>query len=263
MNNRQQQEVDACVIGIGAAGGVIVKELAEAGWSVVGLEAGPHWDSHQDFVSDERTMHKLYWRDRRITTGEHPIELAGNVTGKGVGGSTVHYAMYALRMHRSDFEVRSRDGVADDWPLRYEDLEPYYDKVEHELGIPGPLDWPWDPPRKGPYPYRPHQLNGVGELMARGCEQLGITWRPGGIATLSAPKDDRPPCVYRGWCIFGCSTDAKSSTLVTYVRQAVKAGAEIRPHSMAYRINLDQHGRAKSVSYYQLDGDGGFIEREQ
>jgi choline dehydrogenase-like flavoprotein len=261
--NRRDGEVDACVVGVGAAGGVLVKELAEAGWSVVGLEAGPHWNSQTDFVSDERTMHKLYWRDRRITAGTHPIQLAGNVTGRGVGGSTIHYSMYALRMHRSDFQVRSRDGVADDWPLRYEDLEPYYDRVERELGIAGPIDWPWDPPRRGAHPYPPHRLNGVGELMARGCERLGIRWRPGGIATLSAPKGERPPCVYRGWCIYGCSTDAKSSTLVTYVRKAVRAGADIRPHSMAFRINVDSRGRARSVNYYRPDGDGGYVEEEQ
>ncbi|MDP9311449.1 MAG: hypothetical protein M3R24_11295 [Chloroflexota bacterium] len=191
-------EVDVCVIGVGAAGGVLVKKLAEAGWSVVGLEAGPHWNSQTDFISDERTMHKLYWRDRRITTGSNPIELGSNVTGKGVGGSTVHYSMYALRMHRSDFEVRTRDGVADDWPIRYADLEPYYDEVEDELGIAGPLDWPWDPPRKGAYPYRPHPLNDVGELMARGCERLRITWRLGATATLSAPKGGRPASTAAG-----------------------------------------------------------------
>jgi choline dehydrogenase-like flavoprotein len=263
MEARRYPEVDACVIGIGAAGGVLVKELAEAGWSVVGLEAGPHWNSRQDFVSDERTMQKLYWREKRITAGNDPIELAGNVTGRGVGGSTVHYAMYALRMHRSDFRVRSRDGVADDWPLSYAELAPYYDQVERELGIAGPLDWPWDSPREGAYPYRPHQLNAVGELLARGCDRLGIAWRPGPIATLSAPKDERPPCVYRGWCIFGCSTDAKSSTLVTYVRKAVKAGAEIRPHSMAVRINLDPRGRARSVSYLRSDAEGNSVEEEQ
>jgi choline dehydrogenase-like flavoprotein len=134
-----------------------------------------------------------------------------------VDGSTVHYSMYALRMHRSGFQVGTRDGVASDRPLSYDDdLEPYYDAVERELGIVGPVDWPWDAPRRGAYPYRPHKLNGVGEVLARGCDALGITWRPGAIATLSAPKGERPPCVDRGWCIYGCTTDAKASTLVTY-----------------------------------------------
>lgn len=256
-------EVDAVVVGVGAAGGVLVRKLADAGWRVVGLEAGPHWDPHTDFLSDERAMHKLFWRDRRVTVGEDPIELAGNVTGKGVGGSTVHYAMYALRLHRSDFQTFTRDGVGSDWPLRYEDLEPYYDQVERELGIAGPVDWPWDPPRRGAYPYRPHQLNGVGELMARGCDALGIRWRPGAIATLSAPKGDRPPCVYRGWCLSGCTTDAKASTLVTYVRAALRAGAEIRPNCMVHRVDTDAVGRAVGVTYYRRDAGGNVREEQQ
>ncbi len=208
-------------------------------------------------------MHKLFWRDRRVTGGADPIELAGNVTGKGVGGSTTHYSMYALRLHRSDFEVRTRDGVAADWPLSYDDLEPYYEEVERELGIAGPVDWPWDAPRRGSYPYRPHQLNGVGEVMARGCDALGITWRPGAIATLSAPKEDRPPCVYRGWCLSGCTTHAKSSTLVTYARQAVRSGAQIRPNCMVHRIDTDQNGRATGVTYLREDADGNVREEQQ
>jgi choline dehydrogenase-like flavoprotein len=256
-------EVHAVVVGVGAAGGVLVRKLADAGWRVVGLDAGPHWDPQSDFLSDESAMTKLFWRDRRVSTGDDPVELAGNVTGKGVGGSTVHYSMYALRLHRSDFETATRDGVGSDWPLSYDDLEPYYDEVERELGIAGPVDWPWDAPRKGAYPYRPHQLNGVGEVMARGCDALGITWRPGAIATLSAPKGDRPPCVYRGWCLSGCTTNAKSSTLVTYAKEAVKAGAQIRPNCMVHRIDTDASGRAVGVTYFRRDADGGVHEEQQ
>ena len=258
---RRHDPVDAVVVGVGAAGGVLLRELAHAGWRVVGLEAGPHWSSQRDFVSDELTMRKLAWRERRITTGPDPVELAENVTGRGVGGSTVHYSMYALRMHRSDFTVRSTDGLADDWPLRYEDLTPYYDRVERYLGIAGPVDWPWDPPR-GRHPYPPHQLNGVGELMARGCDALGITWRPAPVATLSAPKGDRPPCINRGFCLSGCTTDAKSSTLVTYVPDAMAAGAEIRAESMVSRIDLDSRGRARGVTYLRATGDGYIEERQ-
>ena len=104
-------EVDAVVVGVGAAGGVLIRKLTEAGWHVVGLDAGPHWDPQKDFLSDERSMSKLFWRDRRVSTGDDPLELAGNVTGKGVGGSTTHYSMYALRLHQSDFEIATRDGV--------------------------------------------------------------------------------------------------------------------------------------------------------
>src|SRR5687767_15966059 len=105
--------VDVLIIGAGAAGGVLCKELAEAGFKVVALEAGPHWVPERDFVSDEKAAHKLYWTDRRITGGDDPLELAGNVTGKGVGGSTVHYTMVALRMHEVDFRTRSLEGVGE------------------------------------------------------------------------------------------------------------------------------------------------------
>ena len=147
------------IVGAGAAGGVLSKELAEAGFKVVVLEAGPHWVPERDFVSDEKGAQQLYWTDPRVTAGKDPIELGANVTGKGVGGSTVHYSMVALRMHESDFMVHTLDGVAQDWPIRYEDLEPYYDRVEKELGISGPVTWPWGPKRRGPYPYREHPFN--------------------------------------------------------------------------------------------------------
>jgi choline dehydrogenase-like flavoprotein len=89
--------------------------------------------------------------------------------------------------------------------------------VEMELGISGPVKWPWGPKRKGPYPYREHPFNSVAQLFIRGCDRLGIGWAPAPVATISAPKDSRHPCVYRGWCIYGCSTNAKASTLVTYI----------------------------------------------
>lgn len=257
------EPVDVLIIGAGAAGGVLSKELAEAGFKVVVLEAGPHWVPERDFVSDEKGARQLYWTDPRVTAGKDPIELGANVTGKGVGGSTVHYSMVALRMHESDFMGRSLDGVGQDWPIRYEDLEPYYSRVEKELGISGPITWPWGPRRKGPYPYREHPFNAVAELFIRGCEKVGIGWAPSPLATISAPKDDRPPCVYRGWCIYGCSTNAKSSTLVTYIPKAIQAGAEIRAHCMVTRVNLGPDGLAKSVTYIRTMEDGQQIEEEQ
>src|SRR5438477_6374428 len=255
--------VDILIVGAGAAGGVLCKKLAEAGFRVVVLEAGPHWVPERDFVSDEKAASKLYWTDPRVTAGKDPIELGANVTGRGVGGSTVHYSMVALRMHESDFMVRTLDGVAHDWPFRYSDLEPYYDEVEKELGISGPVNWPWGPSRKGQYPYREHPFNSVAQLFIRGCERLGISWAPCPLATISAPKDGRHPCVYRGWCIYGCSTNAKSSTLVTYIPKAIKAGAEIRANCMATRVNLDKGGRARSVTYIRTTEGGSQIEEEQ
>jgi choline dehydrogenase-like flavoprotein len=265
----RHDKVDVLIIGAGAAGSVLAKELAEAGFRVVVLEAGPHWVPERDFVSDEKGARALYWTDPRVTAGGDPIELGGNVTGKGVGGSTVHFTMVALRMHESDFMVRTLDGVADDWPLRYEDLAPYYRRVEEELCIGGPISWPWGPPRDtryhgiSTYPFRQHPLNAVGELFGQGCEHLGIRWAPAPLATLSARKGDRPSCVYRGWCNYGCSTNAKSSALVTFIPKALRAGAEVRANCMATRINLDDAGRAVSVNYVRTDGEGRHVEEQQ
>ncbi|WP_275451101.1 GMC family oxidoreductase [Arthrobacter sp. H5] len=128
--------------------------------------------------------------------------------------------------------------------------------------LPGRWIGRWDASRRGRYPYRPHQLNGVGEVMARGCETLGITWRPGAIATLSAPKGHRPPCVYRGWCMSGCTTNAKSSTLVTYAAEALAEGAQIRPDCMVHTITTDPQGRARGVVCSQRDAQGRVSEHE-
>lgn len=261
-DGRARDPVDVLIVGAGAAGGVLAKELAEAGLTVVVLEAGPHWVPERDFVSDEKHASQLYWTDPRVTGGADPIELGANVTGRGVGGSTVHYSMVALRLWESDFRVHSTDGIAADWPISYADLEPFYDEVERELGISGPMRWPWGP-RRGPHPYREHPLNGVAQLFARGCDALGIAWAPAPLATISAPKDGRPPCVYRGFCVYGCSTNAKSSTLVTYIPKAVRAGAEVRAGCMATRVNLGPDGMAASVTYRRTLADGTRVDEEQ
>src|SRR5918996_2328769 len=126
--------VDACIVGSGAAGSVLAKELAEAGWSVVVLEAGDWLDSREDFVNDELSMlGPLDWDDLRIVDGNDPIGTGRVNTGRAVGGTTVHYTAVAVRMHPDDFRVRSTDGVAVDWPLDYGELAPYYAEGERKL----------------------------------------------------------------------------------------------------------------------------------
>jgi choline dehydrogenase-like flavoprotein len=255
MRDWSRDEVDFCIVGAGAGGSVLGAKLAEAGFSTVLLEAGDHWDPTTDFISDERAGHKLYWTDERIVGGEHPVELGSNNSGRGVGGSTVHYSMIALRAHPEDFQRRSLDGSvpgADlaDWPLTFDDLEPYYEEVEEGLQIAGPTFYPWGRRRRR-YPQREHQLNACANVLVRGCMNLGIPVAPCPIATLSAPHRDRPPCVYRGLCNYGCTTNAKSSTLVTYIPRAITAGAEVRPRSMAAQVTHDRQGRIDGVLYFR------------
>jgi choline dehydrogenase-like flavoprotein len=258
MRDRSKDEVDFCVVGAGAAGSVLGAKLAESGFSVVILDAGPHWDPTRDFVSDELGSRRLFWTDERITGGHDPVELGSNNSGRGVGGSTVHYSMIAMRAHPEDFRRRTLEGEIPgaelrDWPITFDDLEPYYDEVEQALQITGPTFYPWGKRRRR-YPQREHELNSSARVLVYGCTALGIPAAPAPVATLSAPHRDRPPCVYRGFCNYGCTTNAKSSVLVTYIPRAIRAGAEVRPGCMATKVTHDEHGRASGVLYFK-DGD--------
>jgi choline dehydrogenase-like flavoprotein len=265
MRDLSREEVDFCIVGAGASGGVIAAKLAEAGLSVVVLDAGPHWDPTRDFVSDELGSRQLFWTDERITGGGDPVELGSNNSGRGVGGSTVHYSMIAMRAHPEDFRRRTLEGEisgADlrDWPITFDDLEPYYDEVERDLQIAGPTAYPWGRRRRR-YPQREHELNASARVLVYGCTALGIPAAPAPVATLSAPHDGRPPCVYRGFCNYGCTTNAKSSVLVTYIPRALRAGAEVRSNAMAARIEHDPQGRATGVLHFRDDGRGLFRQR--
>jgi choline dehydrogenase-like flavoprotein len=250
---RPSEEVDFCVVGVGAAGGVLLQRLARAGFSVVGLEAGPFWDSERDWVSDEKGSHKLYWTEPRVTGGEHPLALGANNSGRGVGGGSVHWAAFTPRLHPSDFRVRSLDGVAVDWPISYEELKPYYELLEKEMPVAGPAYFPWGHPHG--YPYGPHPMGGVGNVLIKGCTKLGIRVSIGGpVAILSGSHGDRPHCIYRGFCIQGCKVGAKATTLITHVPDALRSGAEIRDHSMAARVEVGRDGRVTGVEYFDKDG---------
>jgi len=247
---RDEEEVDFAIVGTGAGGGTLACKLAEAGFSVVAFEAGPFWRPLEDFASDEAAQGGLYWTDERITGGADPIELGSNNSGRGVGGSTVHYTMIALRWRPEWFKSRSALGYARDWPIGFEDLEPYYDEAEEALKVAGPVDYPWSRRRRR-YPYRAHQMNASGLVLARGCDKLGIGWASVPLATLSAPRGLAHPCVYRGFCAYGCSTNAKQSVLVTFIPRALKAGAEVRDLAMVGRIEMGKDGLANGVHYHR------------
>ena len=247
------ETVDFLIVGVGAAGGVLLQRLARAGFKVLGLEAGPFWDTERDWVSDEAGSRKLYWEDLRIIDGANPLALGANNSGKGVGGGSVHWAGFAPRFHPSDFRVYSEDGVGADWPIRYHDLKPYYELLELEMPVAGPAWYPWGDPHG--YPFGPHPMGGVGNTLIRGCTKLGIDVSIGGpVAILSGSRGDRPHCIYRGYCLQGCKVGAKASTLITHVPDALANGAEIRDRSMAGRIEMGPNRRVEGVLYYDAEG---------
>ncbi|HVE05811.1 MAG TPA: GMC family oxidoreductase [Paraburkholderia sp.] len=246
----QHEEVDFAIVGTGAGGGTLACRLAEQGFRVVALDAGAWWRPLEEFASDEMHQAKLYWTDERIVDGDDPLVLGANNSGKAVGGSTVHFAMVSLRFRPEWFKARTLLGYGADWPLDWRDMWRYYTYVEDALKISGPVRYPWGPKRPR-YPYRAHEMNAAALVLARGADALGIGWCPTPLATLSAPRGRAHPCVYRGFCVSGCATNAKQSALVTWIPRAVQAGAEIRDLAMVGRIDVNPAGRATGVEYFR------------
>ncbi|MFI9202375.1 GMC family oxidoreductase [Streptomyces sp. NPDC053048] len=244
-------EVDMAVVGCGAGGATFTQRLAHAGWRVVCLEAGPFWDPRKDWVSDEWGSHHLYWNEPRVVGGSHPVPLGSNNSGRGVGGSMVHFAGFAPRLHPSDFRTYSLDGVGVDWPLSYEQLRPFYERLERELPVAGQF-WPWGDPH--PHPHPPHPVGGNGQVMLEGCAALGIEARVGPVAITNGRFGNRPHCIYRGFCLQGCKVDAKASPLITHVPDAIAHGAEIRADAMVTRVETDREGRRVTGVRYVSGG---------
>jgi choline dehydrogenase-like flavoprotein len=248
------EEVDAVVIGTGAGGAPLLARLARAGLRVVALEAGRWWRPEADFATDERAQRELFWRDERLSAGDTPLSFGNNNSGTGVGGSTLHYTAYVPRAQPDDLRLLSEFGAGADWPLAYEDLEPYYEQAERLLGVSGPTPYPWGPPRRAGYPLPPLPLNGAAQLMQRGAAAIGMRTSPAPNAALSQPYHQegvgwRRACTNRGFCQAGCSVGAKGSADVTFIPLAVAAGAEIRPGCFVTGIETGPDGRVTGVVY--------------
>ncbi len=245
----QSETVDLVVVGAGAGGITLAQRLARAGWRVVILEKGPFWDPDRDWVSDEKGAGPIYWTDKRIISGADPVEMGKNNSGVGVGGSMTHFAGYTPRFHPSDFEVRSRDGVAVDWPISYQDLKGSFERLERELPVAG-QDWPWGDPHT--YPHAAHPVSGAGAKAWRGAEECGIEMRVGPVSITNGAFGNRPHCIYRGFCLQGCKVNAKASPLITHLPDAIEHGVEVRAQAMAIRVEIEESsGRVTGITYIQ------------
>ena len=271
---RDSDEVDFVVVGSGAAGGVIARELSQAGFSVVVMEQGPRY-SAQDFKHDELA----YWFNHGITNApalspqsfrKTPADVAAPVAVGGrlpityarmVGGASVHYTGNFWRFHEVDFRERSLLGAIpgaslEDWPISYEDLEPYYAKVDWEIGVSGLAGThPNEPARSRPYPMPPMPVKSSGVLLERGARRLGLHPFPAPLAIASVPYRGRAACVHCGFCMgFGCEAGAKASTLYTMIPEAEATGrCEVRSDSYVFRLDMNSKGRVTGVHYFDQD----------
>ena len=182
-------------------------------------------------------------------------------TDARVGGASLHYTANYWRFHEIDFNERSVLGAIAgtgfaDWPITYADLEPYYTKVEWEIGVSGLAGAsPFDPPRTKPYPMPPLPVKSSGVLFERGARKLGLHPVPAPMAINSQPYRGRPACVHCGFCHgFACEVLAKASTLTTVIPEAEATGrCEVRPDSYVVRIETNDAGRATGVAYFDRD----------
>ncbi len=260
--------MDFVVVGSGAAGGVMARELSRAGFSVVVLEQGPYL-REPDFVHDELAVmqlegmtndHKRLPNTFRTSENETATPRSVVQYGRMVGGGSVHFTANYWRFHEIDFVERSRKGPVEgtglaDWPVTYAELEPYYTRVEWEIGVSGQAGAsPFDPPRSRPYPVPPLPPKSLGVLAERGAQKLGWHAFPAPMAILSQPYQGRAACIQCGFCMFyGCEVRAKSSTLATMIPEAEATGrCEIRPLSYVRKIELDRRGRAIGVKYFDV-----------
>jgi choline dehydrogenase-like flavoprotein len=261
---RPNDVVDFVIVGSGAAGGIIAKELSTAGHSVVVLEQGPRL-TERDFDHDE---FGTFMRGHNINdpaTQPHTFRATAQQTaqrqqaliyGRLVGGSNAHFTGNFWRMRPSDFNEASRlGGIAGtglaDWPISYDELEPYYTKAEWELGVSGEPG-PFDPPRSRPYPMPPLPVKSSGVLLERGARALGLHPQPSQMAINSQLYNGRPACQHCGVCLlFMCEFRAKSTSMAVMLPLAEATGrCEVRPNSYVAQVEIAQDGRATGVAYF-------------
>ena len=283
--------VDVAVVGLGAAGGVAVLPLARAGLKIAALEAGS-WIPPNQFKPDE--LHNNV--RRQVTTGkkvwnEIPTFRPGadKPTRRNaippmmnaVGGTSIHYDGNSWRFTPYDFKTRSmvtaryganaipKGSTVEDWPLSYDELEPYYDTVEHEIGVCGRAGNIqgktndrgniFEGPRQREYPMPPLRDTDFTELMQSSAKKIGFNGHRGPAAINSVPRDGRPGCAYHGYCdIGGCHINAKNSTSVTTIPAALKTkNLTIFERAQVTRILSDSNGRVTGVQYIR-DGQEYF-----
>ncbi len=259
---RRDEEVDVLIVGAGPSGSVAAKHLSAAGFSVVSLEQGhfPDRNAYAGRRPEWELVSQKQWHPNpnvRDLPRDYPIETSESdinpLMFAGVGGSTTLYAAHWTPFLPSDFRTRSLDGVGDDWPFTYEDLLPYLDEIEREVGVSGMPGNPAYPPH-GSYPTPPLPIGKIGYKAAQGLDKLGWHWWPGTNAIPSVPYNGLNACVRRGTCMTGCPEGAKSTSDITYWPHAIKNGARLVTGARVREIEVNDNGFATGAVYIDANG---------
>ncbi|MBF66355.1 MAG: choline dehydrogenase [Gammaproteobacteria bacterium] len=256
-----EEPVDVLIVGAGASGAAIAWSLADTRMRIVCMEQGD-WVNPTDYPSNTRDWESRSMGEysispnRRARVTDYPINEENSPIAvanfNGVGGGTILYAGHFPRFHPSDFKVKSLDGVADDWPIDYETLSPYYDENDRMMGVSGLAGDPAYPDKPQIMP--PLPLGKSGATLAEGFNAKGWHWWPSDSAIASEPYEGRDKCINLGACTMGCAQGAKASTDITYWPAAIRAGVELRTRCRVAEITTGDNGMATGVRYF--DGAG-------
>jgi len=272
------KQVNAVIVGAGAAGGIVAKELAVAGLSVVLLERGKWYtayDCRKDDLRNQRTTvlgngfgpeddgnPRVVVDSSGVPRIVLPSDGAYSNNAACVGGGTLSYGAQAWRYLPQDFRMRSTYGAPqgsslEDWPISYDDLEPFYEKAEYEIGVSGDYSGtPFHGPRRRPLPMPPLPPNREFGILEPAAKRLGLHPFHIPMARNSVPYNGRGPCMRCRWCVgFACEVDAKNGSQNTVIPVALATrNCELRTECMAKEILTDARGRARGVSYFDANG---------
>lgn len=271
------KDYDVCVIGSGAGAGPIISELSKQGKSVLVLEKGP-WLNEKDFTKDEMACCRRSIYTPKLEDEQHVLEEENNDgswsaeassesgwdfwNGNVVGGSSNFMSGYFYRIKPKDFRLLSEFGPIKganivDWPISYEDMEPYFTKAETEIGISGKITAHkhQEPRSTKDFPYPPTNEHPIVNKIDKACDELNITSLPTPRAVLSQPVKKRNSCEYSGYCgSYGCSSGAKGSARAALLDDAVATGyCEIRPNSKVYKLKSNNKGQVVEALYYDIN----------
>ncbi len=281
-----KRKFDVCVVGSGAGAGPVIYELSKAGYSVIVLEKGPFFRT-EDFAKDEITAIRRSVYTPNLRDEQHVIESKddnGNWVGEStystgndfwngncVGGSSNFMSGYFQRMKPIDFRLLSEFGEIEganvvDWPITYDDLEPYYAKVEKIVGIAGKVvqHSQLEPRSTKEFPYPPLGENIISKWIDDAGKKNNIEVLPMPRAILSRPKDDRNACVYSNYCgSYGCSSDAKGSSRVSLIYSALRTGnCTLVPNAKVYHLEAETDNKVKRAWFYDVESKKVSIEAD-